>query len=207
MATFTQLQPSATDIPAAPSTGAATDVAAQSSSAPARLSAFTRAAAMMPSLDSFKERMGDVWSRSRPWNEFANTSQMVKPEWSDLFDRIKENLEYYAFNYLVILLVMSALTILTSPLSFLGGLFIALAYFYLYFLNPEPLVFAGITVDNNIKAASIVLFSLVMLWLTGAGATFTVLLAVVAIIAITHAAVRRPPGEADFETAYTPATV
>lgn len=132
---------------------------------------------------------------------------MSKPEFGDLFDRIKENFEYYAFNYLVILLVMSALTVLTSPLAFLGGLFIVLAYFYLYFLNPDPIVVAGITLDNNIKAAFIMLFSLIVLWLTGAGATFTVLLAVVAIVALTHAAVRRPPGEADFETEYTPATV
>lgn len=132
---------------------------------------------------------------------------MSKPEMADLFERVKENAEYYAFNYLVILLVMSALTVLTSPLAFLGGLFIVMAYFYLYFLNPEPVTFLGITFDNNIKAAFIMLFSLVILWLTGAGATFTGLLLVVGIIAVTHAAVRRPPGEADFETAYTPATV
>lgn len=162
---------------------------------------------MVPSLDTLKERMGDVWSRSRPWGEFLNTSQMGRPEFAELFDRVKENAEYYAFNYLVILLVMSALTVLTSPLAFLGGLFIVMAYFYLYFLNPEPLVVAGITFDNNIKAAVIMLFSLVVLWLTGAGATFTVLVAVVGVVALTHAAVRRPPGEADFETAYTPATV
>jgi hypothetical protein len=51
------------------------------------------------------------------------------------------------------------------------------------------------------------LFSLAVLWLTGAGATFTGLVVVVAIISLSHAAVRKPPGEADFETAYTPATV
>lgn len=132
---------------------------------------------------------------------------MSKPEFADLFDRIKENFEYYAFNYLVILLVMSALTILSSPLAFLGGLFTVFAYFYLYFLNPEPIVIAGITLDNNVKAAFIMLFSLVVLWLTGAGAIFTTLMLVVAVIALTHAAVRRPPSEADFETEYTPATV
>eukprot|EP00177_Eucheuma_denticulatum_P003346 GFKZ01006047.1.p1 GENE.GFKZ01006047.1~~GFKZ01006047.1.p1 ORF type:complete len:199 (-),score=27.08 GFKZ01006047.1:334-930(-) len=198
MSTFTELQnPATTDTPA-PSA----DTAAPPSPPP-----LSTIAAMIPSLDSIKSRMGDVWSRSRPWSEFLNTSQMSKPEFADLFDRIKENFEYYAFNYLVILLVMSALTVLTSPLAFLGGLFIVLAYFYLFFLNPEPLVFAGITVDNNIKAAAITLFSLVVLWLTGAGATFTVLVVVVGIVAVTHAAIRRPQGEADFETAYTPATV
>lgn len=151
--------------------------------------------------------MGTVWQRSRPWSEFANTAQMNKPHFAELFDRIKENAEHYAFNYLVVLLCLSALTILTSPLAFLGGLFIVFAYFYLYFLNPDPISVAGMTVDNNVKAVVILFFSLIVLWLTGAGATFTTLVVVVAIISVTHAAIRRPPGEADFETAYTPATV
>ncbi|PXF44014.1 PRA1 family protein D [Gracilariopsis chorda] len=202
MATFTELK-TTSEVPPAPAENAATT----SASAPSAIGTLSRVAGLMPSLDSLKDRLGDVWSRSRPWSEFMNTSQMCKPEFNELFDRVRENGEYYAFNYLVILLVISALTILTSPLAFLGGIFIALAYFYLYFLNPEPLVYGGITVDNNIKAAVITVFSLVMLWLTGAGATFTVLVAVVGIISLTHAAVRRPPGEADFETAYTPATV
>ncbi|KAI0562140.1 prenylated Rab receptor 2 [Gracilaria domingensis] len=202
MATFTELK-TTSEAPAAPADATATT----SSSAPSALGTLSHVAGLMPSLETLKDRMGDVWARSRPWGEFCNTSQMSKPEFNELFERVRENGEYYAFNYLVILLIMSALTILTSPLAFLGGLFIALAYFYLYFLNPEPLVVAGVTFDNNVKAAFITVFSLVMLWLTGAGATFTVLVAVVGIIAVTHAAVRRPPGEADFETAYTPATV
>lgn len=199
MSTFTELKPASSDMPAAPAESGATTATA--------VTALGRVAGLVPSLDSVKERMGDVWSRSRPWAEFSNTAQMSKPEMGELFERVKENGEYYAFNYLVILLLMSGLTILTSPLAFLGGLFIVLAYFYLYFLNPEPLVFAGITFDNNVKAAAIMLFSLVVLWLTGAGATFTGLVVVVAVVAVTHAAVRKPPGEADFETAYTPATV
>lgn len=216
MATFTELKTStSTDLPMpvtskaagdAGAAGAASSSAVTAASASA-LSAVSRMASMIPSLDTFKERMGSVWSRSRPWAEFANTAQMNKPHFSELFDRVKENIEYYAFNYLVILLCLSALTILTSPLAFLGGLFIVLAYVYLYFLNPEPIVIAGISLDNNVKAVLIMIFSLIMLWLTGAGATFTTLVVVVALISLTHAAIRRPPGEADFETAYTPATV
>lgn len=199
MATFTELAPSTSTEAPATNNATPTDAAAPST--------ISTMASLLPSVETLKSRMGDVWSRSRPWSEFANTSQMTRPEFGDLFDRIRENGEYYAFNYLVILLVMSGLTILTSPLAFMGGLFIVLAYFYLYFLNPEPFLVGGLTLDNNVKAAFIMLFSLIVLWLTGAGATFTVLVVVVGIIALTHAAIRRPPGEADFETAYTPATV
>lgn len=211
MAAFTELKASsATELPA-PSTSngdtCASNGGATASPSISALSAVSRLATLVPSLDSLKERLGTVWSRSRPWGEFANTAQMNKPQVAEVFDRVKENAEYYAFNYLVILLCLSALTVLTSPLAFLGGMFIVAAYFYLYFLNPEPLIIAGFTIDNNVKAVVILLFSLVMLWLTGAGATFTTLVVVVAIISVSHAALRRPPGEADFETAYTPATV
>jgi PRA1 family protein 1 len=207
MSTFTELKPSATasELPA-PATASDTAMSAGATAA-AAASAMSRVASAMPSAETVKDRVADVWTRSRPWGEFLNTAQMNRPELSEVLERVKENMEYYAFNYLVVLLVMSALTIITSPLAFLGGVFIFAAYFYLYFLNPEPIVVLGISMDKNVKAAAIMIFSLVVLWLTGAGATFTGLVVVVGIIAVTHAALRKPPGEADFETAYTPATV
>lgn len=169
--------------------------------------AFARIAGALPSIEAVKSKLADVWSRSRGWSEFGNTSQMSRPEAGEVMERVKENLEYYAFNYLVILLVLSAFTVLTSPFTFLGGIFIALAYCYLFFLNPEPMLIAGISFDNNVKAVAITIVSLIVLWLTGAGYAFTGLIFVVAVIALGHAALRKPPGEADFETAYTPATV
>lgn len=199
MATFTELQTTDVEAPSV-TENVGNGVGAAST-------ATSRVAALVPSLESVKSRLADIWQRSRSWSEFANTSQMSRPEPSEIVERVKENLEYYAFNYLVILLVMSAFTILTSPLAFLGGMFIVLAYFYLFFLNPDSFKIAGISLDNNAKAAAILLFSLVVLWLTGAGAAFTGLVVVVAVVALTHAAIRKPPGEADFETAYTPATL
>lgn len=206
MATFTELKTTVTagEIPAP---AVSQDASVATGSPLSATGTLSRMASMVPSMETLKGRVGDIWNRSRPWSEFANTSQMNKPEFTDVLERIKENAEHYAFNYLVILLLMSALTILTSPLAFLGGMFIVAAYFYLYFLNPEPIVLLGITFDNNVKAAFIMLFSLVVLWLTGAGATFTGLVVVVGLVSLTHAALRKPPGEADFETAYTPATV
>lgn len=205
MSTFTELQtaPAETAVPLdAPTSG---DPA--STGASAGMNAFARLASAMPSLDTMKERVADIWARSRSWGEFANTAQMSRPEAGELMERVRENMEYYAFNYLVILLILSAFTVLTSPFTFLGGIFIAAAYCYLFFLNPEPFKFAGISMDNNVKALLITVASLIVLWLTGAGAAFTGLIVVVAVIACGHAAVRKPPGEADFETAYTPATV
>lgn len=209
MSTFTELQPAAeVAVPLdPPATSASETGATGAGTAAAAAGAMARLAGAMPSADTVKGKLAEVWSRSRAWSEFANTSQMTRPEPAEVLDRIKENMEHYAFNYMVILLVASALTVMTSPLAFLGGIFIALAYCYLFFLNPEAFKVAGVTLDNNFKAAVILLFSLVILWLTGAGAAFTGLVVFVGIVAIGHATFRKPPGEADFDTAYTPATV
>lgn len=82
------------------------------------------------------------------------------------------------------------------------------AYMYLFIFNPEAIVlWGGVSLNNGWKAGLILGFALVVLWTTGAGATFTGLVVVVGVLATLHAAFRRPVGEADFETAYTPATV
>jgi len=122
-------------------------------------------------------------------------------------DRVQENGRYYQMNYLLILVVLGALTILTSPLSFLGGFLMLIAYVYLFVVHPEPLKLGGVELDAKPKALLMVLLSVGVLWLTGAGATFTSLIVVVGVIALVHAAVRRPAGDLDFDTAYTPATV
>ncbi len=203
MATFTELQkPTETAIPLdAPAVGSGS--AAEGGSG----GLVTRLLGTLPTVDVVKSKLGEVWDRSRSWSDFFNTAQMNRPAPSEVMERVKENLEHYAFNYLVILLVLSAFTVLTSPFTFLGGLFVAAAYAYLFLLNPEPLKIAGMDVGNNAKAGIVMFVAVATLWLTGAGAAFTSLIVVVGVIAIGHAAARKPPGEADFETAYTPATV
>eukprot|EP00184_Porphyridium_aerugineum_P008547 CAMPEP_0184691594 /NCGR_PEP_ID=MMETSP0313-20130426/399_1 /TAXON_ID=2792 /ORGANISM="Porphyridium aerugineum, Strain SAG 1380-2" /LENGTH=211 /DNA_ID=CAMNT_0027149339 /DNA_START=128 /DNA_END=763 /DNA_ORIENTATION=+ len=162
----------------------------------------------VPSVDTMKEKGLEVWSRSKPWGEFINTSQMklvVNP--GELKDRMVENFQYYFYNYLVILIILSILTILTSPLSILGGVFILVGYVYLFIMNPEPIHFGGMELDNKGKMFVVVLLSLVVLWITGAGATFTGLLFTMGVLSSIHAALRKAHSEVDFETAYEPANL
>jgi len=162
----------------------------------------------VPSVDTMKERFGDIWTRSRPWSEFGSASQMqVTTNPGELKDRMMDNFQYFFYNYLVILIVLSALTILTSPLSLLGGFFILAAYVYLFVMNNEPITLSGYEIDNKGKMVIVVLFSLVVLWLTGAGATFTGLLITMTILSSIHAAVRKSSNEVDFETAYEPVNI
>ncbi|KAK4536307.1 hypothetical protein CDCA_CDCA08G2332 [Cyanidium caldarium] len=161
----------------------------------------------LPTAGDVRARFGDLWTKSRPWAEFFNTAAMNKPEMPELRERISQNLQYYAYNYATVFAVLVVFMVLVSPLSILGALAIFALYTYLFVLHPDPWVALGerLTIDNRAKSGIILVFSLVVLWLTGAGATFTSLLAVVGVIALGHAAIRKPPGEADFETAFQPA--
>lgn len=169
--------------------------------------AISAVAGLVPSTEVIKARLGSVWSESRPWAEFGNVAQMARPEVSEVVERVQENGRYYQMNYLLILIVLGALTILTSPLSFLGGFIVLVAYVYLFVVHPEPLRLGGVDLDAKAKALMMVLLAMAALWLTGAGATFTSLIVVVAVIALAHAAVRRPAGDLDFDTAYTPSSI
>jgi hypothetical protein len=158
----------------------------------------------LPTGEDFRARLGDLWTRSRPWGEFFNTAAMNKPDLSELRERVSQNLAHYAYNYATIFAVLVVLMVLVSPLSILGALAIFALYTYLFALNPEPITAFGehLVLDSRGKSIVVLVFSLVILWLTGAGATFSTLLFVVATIALAHAAVRKPPGEADFETGF-----
>lgn len=160
----------------------------------------------LPTATDLRTRVGDLWSKSRPWSEFVNTAAMNRPELAELRERVPQNLAHYAYNYATVFAVLVVFMVLVSPLSILGAVLIFALYTYLFVMNPEPLrLFAErVTVGNREKSGVVVVFSLVVLWLTGAGATFTALLFVVAAIALGHAAVRKPPNEADFETAFQP---
>lgn len=161
----------------------------------------------LPTAAEIRERLFQVWNNSQPWNEFLNTSQMSLPPFSDLRDRLQQNLRHYGYNYAVILLVLSGITVLVSPFAILGLIMIFAAYLYFFVLHPDALVVGSLQLDNRAKSIFLLIISLLLLGLTGAGATFTSLVAVVTLIALIHASLRKPPGEADFETAYTPAVV
>jgi hypothetical protein len=187
-------------IQVSPNGGAASSVSSTAvMEAPGVLGSLLR---RLPTGEDFRARIGDLWTRSRPWNEFFNTAAMNKPELSELRERVSQNLAYYAYNYATIFAVLVVLMVLVSPLSILGALAIFALYTYLFALNPEPITALGdrVVLDSRGKSVVVLVFSLVILWLTGAGATFSTLLFVVATIAIAHAAIRKPPGEADFES-------
>jgi len=157
----------------------------------------------MPSGSDLRDQSNQIWSKSRPWAEFSNTAQMNIPTMLDLKERISSNSVYYLYNYLIILVVLSVLTVLVSPLSILGLFVIGSTYYFMYIMHADrPLQVKGMVLDSRMKGVALAVVSLVILYITGAGATFTTLFMVVAVISLAHMAIRKPPSEADFDTVY-----
>mmetsp|Transcript_3216 Transcript_3216/g.6986 ORF Transcript_3216/g.6986 Transcript_3216/m.6986 type:complete len:199 (-) Transcript_3216:1186-1782(-) len=159
--------------------------------------------ARAPSGDDMKGKALAIISNSRPWSEFANSSQMSVPSVSEIRDRVEQNSQYYIYNYATILVALSVITVLVSPLSILGLVAILGAYTFLYILNPDRIQVGPVSLDQRTKGAALALFALIILWLTGAGSTFITLLCVVGCVSVVHMLLRKPPGEADFDTAFT----
>uniref|UniRef100_A0A7S3A142 PRA1 family protein n=1 Tax=Rhodosorus marinus TaxID=101924 RepID=A0A7S3A142_9RHOD len=159
-------------------------------------------------LETVQNSVKSVFADSKPWGEFANTKNMSMPSFSDLRDRVIENFKYYKSNYAVILLVLSAFAILSNPLSLLGLAMVALGYFYMFMYSQSNLKIAGFELDTSQKKTiALVMFGCVIFWVTGAGATFSTLLTTVGIFGGLHAALKRSPNEADFETSFSPSAV
>eukprot|EP00179_Madagascaria_erythrocladioides_P010316 CAMPEP_0198308474 /NCGR_PEP_ID=MMETSP1450-20131203/1114_1 /TAXON_ID=753684 ORGANISM="Madagascaria erythrocladiodes, Strain CCMP3234" /NCGR_SAMPLE_ID=MMETSP1450 /ASSEMBLY_ACC=CAM_ASM_001115 /LENGTH=210 /DNA_ID=CAMNT_0044011145 /DNA_START=102 /DNA_END=734 /DNA_ORIENTATION=- len=207
MAEFTSatFAPPTTTAPAAEPAAEPAAAAAADPSTAVAARALGSLGSLLPSSESARSALAAAWERSRPWSEFANTAQMATPAAADVKDRVVENAKYYSFNYLFIVVVVTALNVLLHPLSFLGVIIILALYMYLFVANPEPLALGGLELDHRAKTAALAIFALLTLWLTGAGAAFVSLLFMLAALAGIHMAFRKAPNEVDFDTAYTPA--
>uniref|UniRef100_A0A7S1XDC2 PRA1 family protein n=1 Tax=Compsopogon caeruleus TaxID=31354 RepID=A0A7S1XDC2_9RHOD len=161
----------------------------------------------LPTGESIRTNLWSVWENSRPWTEFLKVSDMNMPAGADLKDRVLENAKYYAYNYLTILVVLTAFNVLLKPLSFLGVAAIAGLYLYFFVVKSDPILLGSMEIDDRRKTFLLGTVSLLLLWITGAGSTFLSILFSLLILFGAHMALRKSNTEVDFETAYTPANV
>ncbi|GAB0496811.1 hypothetical protein MMPV_008132 [Pyropia vietnamensis] len=191
-------------VPVAPPSVAATpggSPAAATASAAAAASALSTVAALLPSSEAVRARLGSVWADARPWSEFFAASAFSSPSPGEVAERLTENGRTYAMNYLTLLLVLGALTLLASPLSLLGGGAVAAAYWWLFVVHAGVKVrVGGVEWGKEAKAVAMTVGG-------GGGAMGDRRRRDGAVLGGAHAIMRKLPGEADFESGYIPATV
>lgn len=144
----------------------------------------------------------NVTSRARPWLEFADLSALGPAQGGakEYLRRFRVNVRWFMLNYIVIGLVMAAISVITKPLALLGAVLLIWVYFQLFGAaqeGQEEVRFLGLMLDDEEKAGLMLVLSIVVFWISTDG--FEVIMSVVLgtlIIAIIHGSLRKPHQDA-----------
>ncbi|XP_010543701.1 PREDICTED: PRA1 family protein B3 [Tarenaya hassleriana] len=135
------------------------------------------------------------FSQRRPWLELVDRSSISRPEsLSDAYSRIRKNLPYFKVNYVTIVSIVLALSLLSHPWSLLVLVGLLGAWMFLYLFRPsdQPLVILGRTFSDRETLGVLVILTVVVVFLTSVGSLLTSALLVGVGIVCLHGAFRVP---------------
>ncbi|CAI9779196.1 unnamed protein product [Fraxinus pennsylvanica] len=135
-------------------------------------------------------------SNSRPWPELVDRSAFSKPESiSEATLRIRKNYAYFRINYISIVTVVLAISLLTNPLSLflLAGLLAAWLFLYIFRSSSDPpLTILGRQFSDRETLLGLVASTVVVIFLTSVGSVLVSALMVGVAIVCLHGAFRAP---------------
>ncbi|KAL7590723.1 hypothetical protein Lser_V15G36092 [Lactuca serriola] len=135
------------------------------------------------------------FSQRRPWYELIDRSTLSRPEsFSEATSRIRKNFSYFRVNYTALLAFVIALSLLTHPFSLLVLLCLLAAWIFLYLFRPSdnPLVLFGRTFSDRETLVLLVLFSIIVVFLTNVGSLMISALLIGLAILCVHGAFKVP---------------
>ncbi|XWS43897.1 hypothetical protein CRYUN_Cryun16bG0144200 [Craigia yunnanensis] len=176
-----------------------------SSSAPPVLLLFTAQSAesqppvATPAFRSFISRLNDSLrnglSQRRPWAELVERSAFSKPEsFSEATLRVRKNYLYFRVNYLSVIGLILAFSLLSHPFSLLLLMGLLCSWIFLYLFRPadQPLVIFGRTFSDRETLGILVIFSVFVVFLTTVGSLLISALMVGFGLVCAHGAFRVP---------------
>ncbi|KAK8334519.1 hypothetical protein V6Z12_A10G277100 [Gossypium hirsutum] len=92
------------------------------------------------------------FSQRRPWYELIDRTAMARPDnLTDAYSRIRKNFSYFKVNYITLLALVLAFSLLSHPFSLLVLLGLLAAWLFLYLFRPsdQPLVIFGRTFSDR----------------------------------------------------------
>ncbi|CBI25415.3 unnamed protein product, partial [Vitis vinifera] len=135
------------------------------------------------------------FSQRRPWLELVDRSSMARPDnLSDAASRIRRNFSYFRVNYLTLLALVLAFSLLSHPFSLLVLLCLLAAWLFLYLFRPsdQPLVLLGRTFSDRETLGILVVLTIVVVFLTSVGSLLISALMIGLAIVCAHGAFRMP---------------
>ncbi|KAB5544411.1 hypothetical protein DKX38_012523 [Salix brachista] len=135
------------------------------------------------------------FSQRRPWYELIDRSSMARPDSiSEAATRIRKNLSYFKVNYITLLALILAFSILSHPLSLLVLLSLLASWIFLYLFRPsdQPLVILGRTFSDRETLGILVVLTIAVIFLTSVGSLMISALMVGFALVCAHGAFRVP---------------
>ncbi|KAG2686096.1 hypothetical protein I3760_10G161000 [Carya illinoinensis] len=134
-------------------------------------------------------------SQRRPWSELADRSAFSKPEsFSDAALRVRKNYSYFRVNYLSVIAVILAFSLVSHPFSLLVLLGLLSAWLFLYLFRPsdQPLVLFGRAFSDKETLGILTVSSIFVVFLTTVGSLLISALLVGVAVVCAHGAFRVP---------------
>lgn len=135
------------------------------------------------------------FSQRRPWTELLDRSSFARPDsLTDAASRIRKNFSYFRINYISLLALSVAFSLLSHPFSLLVLLSLLAAWLFLYAFRPsdQPVVIAGRTFSDRETMGILVVATIVVVFLTSVGSLLISALLVGLALVCTHGAFRLP---------------
>lgn len=159
----------------------------------------TQAPIATPAFRAFLSRLSSSirygFSQRRPWSELVDRTAMSRPDsLAEAYSRIRKNLSYFKVNYVTLLGLVLAFSLLSHPFSLLVLLCLLGAWIFLYLFRPsdQPVVLFGRTFSDRETLGALVVLTIVVVFLTSVGSLLISALMVGAAIVCAHGAFRVP---------------
>ncbi|KAL3850558.1 hypothetical protein ACJIZ3_012440 [Penstemon smallii] len=151
--------------------------------------------ALTAHLNRFSFALRRAFTRRRPWFELIDTAAFSRPvSFSDATTRIRKNLSYFRINYLTVLALVLAFSLLSHPLSLLTLLSLLAAWLFLYLLRPgdQPIVIFNRTFSDREAMWILIAVTIFVVFLTNVGSLLMSASVIGIGIVCVHGAFRDP---------------
>ncbi|XP_028797767.1 PRA1 family protein B1 [Neltuma alba] len=146
-------------------------------------------------ISRFSSSVRQGFSQRRPWSELIDRTAMSRPDsLSEAYSRIRKNFSYFRVNYITLLALVLAVSLISHPLSLLVlfGLLASWAFLYLFRPSDQPLVLFGRTFADREILGILVVLTVFVVFLTSVGSLLISALMVGLAIVCAHGAFRIP---------------
>ncbi|KAJ9171769.1 hypothetical protein P3X46_015087 [Hevea brasiliensis] len=142
-------------------------------------------------ISNAKEKIELSLGTRRPWREMIQLQSFNLPfTLSESVQKIKTNVAFFRYNYVIIILFILFLSLLWHPVSLIVFIIMMAAWLFLYFLRDDPLVVLGIVISDKVVMVILLMATIIMLSLTNVTDNIIVALFLGVVVILVHGAFR-----------------